>query len=65
MTKMQKRTLRISIVLAAILAVSPAAGAMHIMEGYLSPLFCIAWGVVCLPFFVKGLYEMKKVFAEM
>ena len=64
MTKMQKRTLRISIVLAAILAVSPAAGAMHIMEGYLSPLFCIAWGVVCLPFFFFVLYEMKKVFAE-
>ncbi len=64
MTKLQKRTLRISIVLAAFLAVSPAAGAMHIMEGYLSPAFCIAWGVVCIPFLVKGFFEMKKVFAE-
>lgn len=33
---------------AAILAVAPAANAMHIMEGYLPPVFCIAWGLpVC------------------
>ena len=35
---------------AAILAVAPTANAMHIMEGYLPPVFCIAWGIVCLPF---------------
>lgn len=64
MTKAQKRTLRISIALAAVLAVSPAAEAMHIMEGYLSPVFCIAWGVICIPFLVKGFLGMKKVFAE-
>ena len=27
---------------AAILAVAPTANAMHIMEGYLPPVFCIA-----------------------
>ena len=29
--------------------------AMHIMEGYLPGGFCIAWGVICLPFPVDGL----------
>ena len=65
MTKLQKKTVILCAAICAAFAAAPAANAMHIMEGYLSPLFCIAWGVVCLPFFVKGLYEMKKVFAEM
>ena len=37
---------------------------MHIMEGYLPPTWCIAWGAVCLPFFFGGLVKIKKIVAE-
>lgn len=64
MTKTQKRIWKLSIAFAVIFAVCPTVNAMHIMEGYLSPGFCIAWGVVCIPFLVKGFLLMKKMFAE-
>ncbi|MEL4106883.1 energy-coupling factor ABC transporter permease [Oscillospiraceae bacterium WX1] len=35
-------------------------GAMHIMEGFLPPLWCIAWGALCIPFIVKGFFSIKK-----
>jgi cobalt/nickel transport system permease protein len=34
------------------------------MEGYLPPMMCIAWGVVCLPFLVKGFISIRKRIAE-
>ena len=37
------------------------ARAMHIMEGYLPFGYCIAWGVVCLPFVVAGILKMQKL----
>lgn len=64
MTKTQKRIWKLSIAVAVVFAVCPTANAMHIMEGYLSPGFCIAWGVVCIPFLVKGFLLIKKLFAE-
>lgn len=64
MTKTQKRIWKLSIAFAVIFAVCPTANAMHIMEGYLSPGFCIAWGIVCIPFLVKGFLLIKKLFAE-
>lgn len=64
MTKTQKRVLKLSIAFAAAFAVCPVANAMHIMEGYLAPAFCIAWGVICIPFLVKGFFSIKKLFAE-
>ena len=45
---------------AAILAVAPTANAMHILEGYLPPVFCIAWGIVCLPFLVFGFRSLNR-----
>ena len=41
-------------------AFAPTAGAMHIMEGYLSPPLCIAWGAVCLPFLALGLRNIRR-----
>ncbi len=64
MTKIQKRVLKCSIAFAAVFAVYPVANAMHIMEGYLSPSFCIAWGVVCVPFLVMGMFKIRKMFSE-
>lgn len=34
--------------------------AMHIMEGFLPPGWCVAWGVLCIPFIVMGLFAIKK-----
>ncbi|WP_434510475.1 energy-coupling factor ABC transporter permease [Desulfitobacterium sp. AusDCA] len=42
----------------------PAANAMHIMEGYLPVQFCIAWGVICIPFLVAGYLSIKKTISE-
>lgn len=58
------RVLKFSIVFAAVFAVCPTAYAMHIMEGYLSPAFCIAWGVICIPFLAAGFFKIKKLFSE-
>ncbi len=64
MTKLQNIYLKLSVAFAIIFAASPTVYAMHIMEGYLPPAFCVAWGVVCIPFLVKGFFEIKKIFAE-
>ncbi len=36
--------------------------AMHIIEGYLSPVMCIIWGILSLPFVLWGLRSLKKTF---
>ncbi|UWG98458.1 energy-coupling factor ABC transporter permease [Dehalobacter sp. DCM] len=38
--------------------------AMHIMEGFLPPVWCISWGVLCIPFVAYGLYAMRKITNE-
>lgn len=37
---------------------------MHIMEGFLPPSFCIAWGALCIPFLVAGVMRIKSVAAN-
>lgn len=64
MLKRQKRIILLSICFAAMFAVSPAINAMHIMEAYLSPAYCIAWGVVSLPFLVIGFFSIKNKLKE-
>ena len=64
MTEKQKKVLKLSIAFAVSFAIYPAANAMHIMEGYLPVGYCIAWGVICLPFLVKGFFNIKKQFQE-
>lgn len=56
MTEKQKKILKLSIAFSVAFAVYPTVNAMHIMEGYLPAGYCIAWGVVCLPFLVKGFF---------
>ena len=38
--------------------------AMHIMEGYLPPSLCIAWGIISLPFIVAGFFKIRKILQE-
>jgi cobalt/nickel transport system permease protein len=37
---------------------------MHIMEGFLSPLWCIIWWLIALPCLVLGVWQLKKVLAS-
>lgn len=60
MSKKQKKLIAILAVLSVIFSVTPKAYAMHIMEGYLPPKYCIAWGILCIPFLVAGFLSIKK-----
>lgn len=37
---------------------------MHIMEGYLEPMWCIVWFVVMAPFFVAGIIKLRQILRE-
>ena len=54
MSKKQKHLLVLVSAFALAFGVMPTANAMHIMEGYLPGGFCIAWGILCVPFLVAG-----------
>lgn len=60
MTGKQKRLVRLTACAALCCGMLPIAGAMHIMEGYLPPAMCIAWGAVALPFLAAGYFSLKK-----
>ena len=60
----QKRILAVCGAFALYFGLIPAAGAMHIMEGYLPVGFCVLWGVICLPFLAAGLMSIRKVINE-
>lgn len=62
--KQHKKLLRFLTALIIISSVIPSADAMHIMEGYLSPKFCILWGVICIPFLAAGFLSLKKTLNE-
>ncbi len=64
MSKKQKKLIKLSIILSAIFAITPVANAMHIMEGYLPPAYCIAWGIVSLPFVVYGVISINNKVKE-
>lgn len=64
MSKKEKRIIALAAALALIFGISPTAYAMHIMEGYLPPKYCIAWGILCLPFLVAGYLSIKKSVAK-
>ncbi|HAX51712.1 energy-coupling factor ABC transporter permease [Muricomes intestini] len=63
MSKKEKLLLKASIAFAVMFAVTPAVNAMHIMEGYLPAKYCIAWGVICVPFLAAGFISLKKKIA--
>ena len=49
MKKWEKNLVSAAGALALVLCAVPEASAMHIMEGYLPPVYCVAWGALCLP----------------
>ncbi|MCL2504303.1 MAG: energy-coupling factor ABC transporter permease [Coriobacteriia bacterium] len=63
-TKSEKGLLVASGVLVLAFAFPEAASAMHIMEGYLPLVHCVAWGVVCLPFLVAGTISIRNTLEQ-
>lgn len=47
-------------ILLAVLLVPKNVFAMHIMEGFLPPKWCIAWGALSIPFVVVGLFSIRE-----
>ena len=63
MTKKQKKIVLLSTIFVLTFGITPAVSAMHIMEGYLPGTYCIAWGILCIPFLAAGFFSMKKTVA--
>lgn len=61
LTRVQRTLVAFSAVFALLLA---PVSAMHIMEGYLPPMQCVIWGVVCLPFLVAGVMGIQRTLKE-
>ncbi len=64
MTKHEKQITAAAFMLAACLGVSFTANAMHIMEGALPAGYCVAWGLISLPFLTAGFFSVRKVLRE-
>ncbi len=64
MTHREKLLVALAGVFALSLAAAPKANAMHIMEGYLPGGFCVAWGVLCLPFVLAGFFSIRRTVRE-
>lgn len=43
-----------------ILFIPQVVSAMHIMEGFLPPVWCISWGTISLPFIILGIFSIQK-----
>ena len=62
--KSKKKIMKAAIIFTLMFGITPAANAMHIMEGYLPAKYCIAWGVISLPFLIAGFFTIKKSLSE-
>ena len=64
MSKSQKKLIGFLAVFAAAFGIIPNVSAMHIMEGYLTPVYCVLWGVLSVPFLVMGFLSVKKKLSD-
>lgn len=60
MKRTKKRIMTLAVAMAFTFGLTVNASAMHIMEGFLPVKYCIAWGVVCIPFLAAGFISIKK-----
>jgi len=63
-SKVEKKFILFSCILAAVIAFPQTAGAMHIMEGYLPPVFAIIWSAIAIPFIVVGIISVRRIITE-
>lgn len=52
---------RLFLLLSLLALSAPSASAMHIMEGYLPPMWCIVWYVITLPFLIVSFRAIRKI----
>lgn len=64
MTKKQKKMVVSAAAFAACFGIVPQAYAMHIMEGWLPAGYCVAWGVICIPFLLAGFFSIRRTLNE-
>lgn len=64
MSRKQKKLIVVLGIMSVIFSITPSVNAMHIMEGYLPPKYCIAWGILCIPFLAAGFLSIKKKLQE-
>ncbi len=64
MTTNQRRLIAVAAVMALTFGIVPVSNAMHIMEGFLAPRYCVIWGVLCVPFLIAGFFSIRKTLAE-
>jgi cobalt/nickel transport system permease protein len=64
MMMMKDRTLLFLSLTAVFLSVPKSAYGMHIMEGFLPPVWSISWSVIALPFVIYGLISLQKIVNE-
>jgi cobalt/nickel transport system permease protein len=62
---MKKETVFLVLSLTLILVSQPkSAYGMHIMEGFLPPVWSISWGLIALPFVIHGFVSLRKTIDE-
>lgn len=64
MNQKQKQLLAAAGAFSLVFGVFPKVSAMHIMEGYLPGVFCISWGILCIPFLIAGFLSIRKTLNE-
>lgn len=64
MKQREKHLIAFSAVLGLALCAVPQAFAMHIMEGYLPPVYCVLWGAICLPVLAAGVLSIRRMARE-
>lgn len=61
---MSKRIQLVLVFILMFVLIPQRAFAMHIMEGFLPPIWSICWGVISIPFVIKGFYSIQKIVKE-
>ncbi|MEA5010615.1 MAG: energy-coupling factor ABC transporter permease [Angelakisella sp.] len=61
MNKKEKKIVQMSAVATVAALTATTANAMHIMEGYLPPVWCVLWGALCLPFLAAGVMKIGHI----
>jgi len=62
--KKKNKLLFISIMAFALVLMPRTVYGMHIMEGFLPPVWCISWGILTIPFIYLGFVSINKIVKE-
>ncbi len=60
MNRKERKLVATVFITCVMFGISPRVNAMHIMEGYLPAGYCIAWGMLCIPFLLVGFLQIRK-----